>query len=562
MKRRVAAIIVLYKMDAGQSVSYQSLLKAEHAISPDELELLVLLHDNTPGAVAPAGLPANVRFFADPHNNGLASAYNRALAVALDEGYDWLLTLDQDTELPTDTFRLLGEGMAAADEHPEIGAVVPQIRAGGRIVSPNYFAAGALPRWFMPGYTGVPQRAVFAFNSGSLVRTAALRQIGGYSPWFWLDNSDSFLFRELRRFGKQVYIAGNLELNHDFSMLNMQERVSPERYRTILLAESAFWDLNMNGLAGMERTGRLLGRVVKHAIRRDSPELRRLTVQQLGRRLFRSRRYRLKLWRRLTAERLGEAIQTPLRTERPMISVCMAAYNGDRYIEAQLRSILPQLERGDEIVIVDDASRDTTPEVVRRIQKESAEDPAMPRIVLIRHQVNRGVVRTFDEAVRGATGDILFLCDDDDLWASDKVRKVLEVFRTQPATNVVATGLTLIDDRDQPIEGSDFLKHRRRFTAGLAANLLHNQFQGSAMAFRASLVRHILPFPTGRLFLHDAWIGARNTLAGGGTAYIDEPLLLYRRHTGNYSRRFGPWKQVKLRLELLGAHLGQAFHRL
>jgi hypothetical protein len=73
------------------------------------------------------------------------------------------------------------------------------------------------------------------------------------------------------------------------------------------------------------------------------------------------------------------------------------------------------------------------------------------------------------------------------------------------------------------------------------------------MAFRASLTEHILPLPTGRLFLHDAWIGLCNTLAGGRTAYLDEPLLFYRRHNGNYSRRLSRFNQFRVRIELIAA---------
>jgi glycosyltransferase involved in cell wall biosynthesis len=340
----------------------------------------------------------------------------------------------------------------------------------------------------------------------------------------------------------------------------MQERVSPERYRTILLAESAFWDMEMSTLAGLERTARLGGRLFKHWLRRDSAELRRLTFQALRLRLLHSRKYRIARWRRATAEKLKHSLDGWARPSRPMVSVCMAAYNGERHIEAQLRSILPQLESGDEIVIVDDASRDGTLVRIQQIQ-HSLEQNWGPSLIVLQHQINQGVVRTFEDAVRKATGDILFLCDDDDLWAPDKVRKVLQAFAARPATQLVASGLRLIDQQNQPASDSEFLRYRR-FTTNLAANLLHNQFQGSAMAFRASLIREVLPFPSNRLFLHDAWIGVRNIVTDGGTAYIDEPLLLYRRHSGNYTRILSRWKQLKRRLQLIVALMGRALSRV
>lgn len=559
MRRRIVAVIVLYHTLAEESVSYRSLLRAAQQIPAGELDLLVVLHDNTPGSAAPGGLPRNVVFCANATNSGLATAYNRALTIALEGGYEWLFTLDQDTRLPEDALRILMRTLTEIDQRPDVAAVVPQIRAAGRIVSPNYFAGGAWPRWFPPGFTGIPEKTVYAFNSGSLLRTAALRQCGGYSPWFWLDNSDSFLYRQLSKLGKRVYIAGALEVDHDFSMLNMRERMSPARYRTVLLAESAFWDLEMNPVAGFERTARLAGRLCKHLLRNDNAQLFRLTFQALLLRIFRSRRYRIARWRKATAERLDTSFHgwSPPRAK---VSVCMAAYNGERFVNAQLRSILPQLVSGDEIMIVDDASSDGTLEQIRQLQHEAEGDPGAPRILLLEHRTNRGVVRTFEDALRSATGDILFLCDDDDLWAPDRVRKVLEVFAGHRATQLVSTGLTLIDENDQSTSDAEFLSNRH-FTANLAANFLHNQFQGSAMAFRSTLLHAVLPIPANRLFLHDAWIGAWNSLAGGGTAYIDQPLLLYRRHARNYTRRLGGWKQVQRRLQLLAALLLRAAHR-
>jgi glycosyltransferase involved in cell wall biosynthesis len=139
----------------------------------------------------------------------------------------------------------------------------------------------------------------------------------------------------------------------------------------------------------------------------------------------------------------------------------MAAYNGGRFIETQLRSILPQLCAGDEIVIVDDASQDDT---VSRIQAFEAEFAAMnssPRVLLTRHESNCGVVQTFEDAIRRATGDVLFLCDDDDLWAPNKVEKVLEAFERSPEVQVVCTGLMLMDGEGRPMHDDGLLKHHR-----------------------------------------------------------------------------------------------------
>ena len=239
----------------------------------------------------------------------------------------------------------------------------------------------------------------------------------------------------------------------------------------------------------------------------------------------------------------------------------MAAYNGQRFLRDQLESILPQLSAGDEMIFVDDRSTDGTLAVLKQFCSRCADTQGSPTTVLIEHSENRGVISTFEEALRAATGDILFLADDDDRWAPDKVSRVLAAFAEDDHLQLVSTGLEMIDEAGQPIPSSDFLRHRR-FSVGIAANLLHNQFQGSTLALRSSALQYVLPFPTGKLFLHDAWIGLRVLLHGGKVRHLEQPLLLYRRHGANVSRRLSLGKQLNLRLQLVTVLLRTAFHRL
>ena len=397
MTRSVVAVIVLYATEIADCVSLRSLVHAAAQLPPGILKLRIHLHDNTPGRAADpscalhslcevSGFPLGmVSYRQDPQNSGLATAYNRALSIAHDEGHEWLLTLDQDTVLPADSLLTLLDTMALLDERPDVAAIVPQIRSGGRIVSPNWFLGGGWPRWFLPGYTGIPMQTTFAFNSGSVLRVAALMQAGGYSPWFWLDNSDANMYRQLAKLGKRVYVCGKMELAHDFSMQNMQQKVSPARYRTILLAESAFWDLERNAFAGMERTVRLAVRMVKHLLRRDRAELRRLTLDALRLRLFHSRRYRIARWREMTAPIIARFDKPDPRSARPKVSVCMATYNGHRFVREQLESIAAQLSGEDEIIIIDDQSKDATLRLLKQFRAELALKAGSPRILLSEH---------------------------------------------------------------------------------------------------------------------------------------------------------------------------------
>jgi GT2 family glycosyltransferase len=381
-----------------------------------------------------------------------------------------------------------------------------------------------------------------------MLRVAALRQAGGYDPWFWLDDSDACMYRRLHRNGKRVYVAGDIVVEHNFSMLNMNRRMTPARYENILWAETAFWDMHMNALAGCERTLRLAGRLVKHVLRKDDPELSSITRQFLWKRLFHGKRRRIEGWRSKMTDQIGHTLRRAayVGPAKPKISVCMAAYNGERFVQAQLETILPQLDVHDEVIIVDDASTDGTVEQIKRLQDD--------RIALIQHSTRKGAVATFEDAILSASGDILFLSDDDDLWATGKVQKYLAAFASNPDVRVVTSKVSQIDQNGAPTNDPR-LRLRNEFAAGFVSNLIRNNYQGSAMAFRASLLPEILPFPTDLYVLHDVWIGTRNAISSGKTSFIDDALLLYRRHGGNFSYRLNWTLQLKKRVHLLWAHI-------
>lgn len=543
---KVMAVIVLYRIAPKDSPAFQSVMAAREALSRDVGEVRVLLWNNSPAAGAGDDLPDGVAYFADESNSGLATAYNRAMEWAELHGAEWLLTLDQDTAVPARFFVKMAAAATASARYAGTGAIVPQIAAGGRQLSPNWFQFGAIPRWYRSGYIGVPGEPVFAFNSGAMLRLEVLRQIGGYDPRFWLDDSDAMIFSKLHEHGKRVYVAGDIQVKHEFSMKDMQARMSVARYQNALLAETAFWDLRMNWLAGWERTLRLMARMVKHWMRRDSAELRRTTWRALMRRLFTSRRRRLEEWMKVTEERAQKS-QRPLWD--PRISVCMAAYNGGLFVEAQLQSILTQLRPIDELVIVDDGSKDDT---VVRIQQLGD-----TRVKLLRHERNAGVLATFEDALRSATGEILFLADDDDVWAPSKVRRFMDVFLRDPNVEIVSSRVRMIDEHDRQLPHSR-INREGRFRAGFWRNLYMNHYQGSAMAVRASLLGRVLPFPAQDSFLHDAWIGTRNDLLGGRAVFIEEDLLFYRRHSKNASQTKSLGRQIQTRVDLLLAHLRYA----
>lgn len=547
------AVIVLYRTAPNESESVRTLLKARRSLPESVGRIEIVVWDNSPDGQNDDRIPEGICYVHDGRNAGLANAYNRAFEIASEHHSEWLITLDQDTTLPDNYLMKMAEAAQLSSGHSGIGAVVPQIVADGKRLSPNVFVLGAVPHWFGRGASGVFKRPVFAFNSGAMVRMDALRQVGGYNPWFWLDNSDSQLFKELHRHGKRVYIAGEIQVQHEFSFKDIKQRMTTERYQHALLAESAFWDLNMNWLAGWERTARLTLRLAKQWVRRDPGELRQITRNAAMARLFTPRVRRIEKWKHSVRERFGKTLEpTSLPPRRMKVSVCMAAYNGERYIVAQLHSILHQLKADDEVVIVDDCSQDATCERIAELNDR--------RIRLLRHTSNAGVVRTFEDALRSATGDVLFLCDDDDIWVESKVERFLDAFEEDPDAQIVISRARLIDETGRQLADSRW-NREGKFVEGFWQNVLMNHYQGSAMAIRASLLGQVLPLPDRKSFMHDAWIGTRTALMGGKTVFINDDLLLYRRHTQNVNRPKSILQKIRSRIDLLIAHVSYAVHQ-
>lgn len=537
------AVIVLYRLRPNESAAFKTLQMAISRGGSREMYVKVLLYDNTPEGCDPGALPEYAEYEVSQRNAGLAAAYNRALEIAEAEGFEWLLTLDQDTSLPEYFLSRLSEIAASPSLNNSIGAIVPQISDTGRILSPSWWLWNSVPRRFHPGFTGVSKRAASAFNSASTVRVSAVRMIGGYNPRFWLDSSDHYLYRQLYKFGKKIYVAGDIQVEHHFSVLDMNQSVTLTRYENILSAGCAFWDLELGWLAGLDYTARLAYRTFyKHWKHGHDPAFRRASWEMLKKRIFRSRKRRIEDWKRETDCRLSSLpfSKGPRNGKvRPHISVCMAAYNGERYIADQLQSILSQLSESDEVIVVDDASSDDTVAIVERFRDE--------RIRIFRNPRNRGVVASFERAILEARGDVIFLSDQDDVWKADKVSRMMLAFG-DPTVTLAQSDANIVD-ADGKVISQSYSQTRGGFVPGVMQNIWRCRYLGCTMAFRRDILTRCMPFPR-NIPMHDVWIGIVNACFGE-TAYISEPLVEYRRHGKNVSRSGNPMQRIWWRLNLL-----------
>lgn len=207
-----------------------------------------------------------------------------------------------------------------------------------------------------------------------------------------------------------------------------------------------------------------------------------------------------------------------------MISVCMASFNGSKYIEKQLESILIQLGPLDEVVIVDDASKDDTAYKIKNFYD--------PRIRLIENDLNVGVVSSFEKSLSLALGDFIFLSDQDDIWLPNKVSKMMDVFCRNSEVTLCLSDALIIDDIGN-VKANTYFEQRGLFKHSVLSNIVKNKFLGCSIAFKKSMICHILPIPN-KIPAHDMWVGLINEIYGK-SAFINEPLFQYRRHSENVS---------------------------
>lgn len=206
-------------------------------------------------------------------------------------------------------------------------------------------------------------------------------------------------------------------------------------------------------------------------------------------------------------------------SETVKVSVLIAAYNGGTYIAKQLSSVVSQLGADDEVIISDDKPDGDTYAAIEPFLGDT-------RIRYI-HGPAKGVDANKEFLLRECTGDVAFLCDQDDVWLDGKVERVMSAIKGGACCvlhnayitdeNLEKSGKTLFEDRGAK--------------TGIMHNIIRNCYTGACMALTRQAFTAALPFPK-NLPMHDQWLGLVSEKVGR-VELIDEPLLLYRRNPGS-----------------------------
>ena len=207
------------------------------------------------------------------------------------------------------------------------------------------------------------------------------------------------------------------------------------------------------------------------------------------------------------------------------VSIALATCNGERYLERQLDSLLAQTYRPIEIVVCDDFSDDSTVEILTRY---ASSNPGVFKIQ--RNDARLGYVRNFEKAMGLCSGDYIAPCDQDDVWRPDKIRMLVDHIG---GCSLIHSDARMVDETGMLLSPSftAFAKKDIEET-GFLSFLRNNVVTGCTCMIKSGLLEKAIPFWRG--MPHDQWL-ALMAADDRGIAYIPEPLIDYRQHSGNTS---------------------------
>lgn len=222
------------------------------------------------------------------------------------------------------------------------------------------------------------------------------------------------------------------------------------------------------------------------------------------------------------------------------VSVALATYNGANFIAQQLQSIINQSQAVDEIIVTDDCSTDNTIEIV----SEFAERYSDICWNIAVNESNLGFRKNFRNALGKCTGDVIFFCDQDDIWREDKVKITLSAMEQNAQIMLLLSDFKTIDSNGNYLQPDKTLENivlpdrvmcnnEQIVKIKIYEAFAHSLGQGCAMAITKELAN---------LFMETELNWAHDNLAGviaafrGGAYYIKEQLIKYRLHGNNTIR--------------------------
>ncbi|MEZ8337464.1 glycosyltransferase family 2 protein [Vibrio cyclitrophicus] len=208
---------------------------------------------------------------------------------------------------------------------------------------------------------------------------------------------------------------------------------------------------------------------------------------------------------------------------KKLVSVALATYNGEEYIEEFLESVLSQSYKNIELIIYDDCSTDSTVAILKKIASKE------PRICFYQQKSNIGFVKNFESVLTKCSGDYIALADQDDIWEKNKIELLMKNIED---FDLIHSDALLIDAKGEIFSNSyTNSSNKLVYPEKLEDIIVNNPVTGCTTLVSQSLLVSALPFPK-NILVHDQWLACL-AITGRGIKYLDEPLIRYRQHDKN-----------------------------
>ena len=217
------------------------------------------------------------------------------------------------------------------------------------------------------------------------------------------------------------------------------------------------------------------------------------------------------------------------------IAIVLATYNGEKYIKAQIDSLLAQTFQDWHLIIRDDGSNDSTVEIIRDYIARHSN-----KITYIEYdRMNLGTSMNFSKLVEHAQSDYIMFCDQDDVWLPRKIE--LTYLKMSELEKEYGRGLPLlvhgdliVTNEDLTVISNSFWNYRKldpKKGKTLNSALVYNVVTGCTMMINNAMRDLALPIPK-EANMYDWWLALVATVFGR-IDYITEPTILYRQHGRN-----------------------------
>jgi len=205
------------------------------------------------------------------------------------------------------------------------------------------------------------------------------------------------------------------------------------------------------------------------------------------------------------------------------ISIVVSTYNGMEFIEEQMDSLLNQSRNADEVLFFDDCSTDDTAFII----KEYILRHKIRNWHMVINKVNKGWKRNFMEGLWQATGDLIFPCDQDDIWMQDKLKVMECLMASHPEINVLTTNCQAFYDTGKIIIRPE-PENRQLIKQPLVQNIFNTKYPGCTYCIRKSFVELSRKYWEDD-FPHDALFWRMGVFSETLYSY-NESLIQWRRH--------------------------------